>query len=167
MKNARSGIYEEETGPVEAPGRGLLQATNNEDDIEMSESEPRLKKLATTSLRQEIKQVKKNGELSEEDVMKNILNGTIKINLKTFLAYAPEIKKEWFGRRKVKSAEDPAPLTVRLKRIGAFKDKEEDMGSGYLTADTPKIAVTLKSGTKRQDLMALVDTGVEISVMTK
>src|SRR5271156_2819047 len=99
--------------------------------------------------------------------MKNILNSTIKINLKIFLTYAPNIKKEWFSRRKVKSAEDSAPLTVRLKHVGAFKDEEEDVGSSYLTADTPKIAATLKSGTKRQDLMALVDTGVEISVMTK
>src|SRR5277367_2885313 len=124
----------------------------------MFKHEPRSKKPATTSLRQEIKQAKKNGELSKEDVMKNILNGTIKIDLKTFLAYAPEIEKEWFGRRKVKSAEDPAPLTVGLKHVGAFEDEEEDAGSGYLTADTPKIAATLKSGTKRQDLMALVDT---------
>jgi hypothetical protein len=140
MKNARSGIYEEETGPVEAPGRGLLQATNNEDDIEMSESEPRLKKPATTSLRQEIKQVKKNGELSEEDVMKNILNGTIKIDLKTFLAYAPEIEKEWFGRRKVKPAEDPAPLTVGLKPVGAFEDEEEDTLAPVSTSSPPRLA---------------------------
>ena len=55
MKNARSGIYEE-ASYVEDLGRGQLQAAaDNEDDIKMLKPKPRLKKPATTSLRQEIK----------------------------------------------------------------------------------------------------------------
>jgi hypothetical protein len=139
-------------------------------DLEMEDLQAAAKpKIPTTTLRKEIKEARKRGDISEEVVMKNVLDATIKLDLQTFLAIAPAIEKRFFGRWQTKDGSSAAP-SANLKKmsagLGRYIESEKD-SVRFLTADTPKVSVTIRGASQKGTMQALIDSGAELSVINK
>jgi Aspartyl protease len=169
MKARQEGTYEEVES--HANTQGTLQAEVLEDqDGEMEDAQTSVKqKIPTTTLRKEIKEARKRGDISEEIVMKNVLDATIKLDLQTFLAIAPAIERRFFGRWQTKEGSSIAP-SANLKKMSAglgryIESQRESVR--FLTADTPKVAVTVRGASQKGTMQALIDSGAELSVIDK
>jgi len=169
MKGRQEGTYEDIEEQTNT--QGTLQAEVVEDqDLEMEDLQTAAKpKIPTTTLRKEIKEARKRGDISEDVVMKNVLDATIKLDLQTFLAIAPAIEKRFFGRWQMKDGSSAAP-SANLKKMSAGLGRyiESDKDSvRFLTADTPKVNVTVRGASQKGTMQALIDSGAELSVINK
>jgi hypothetical protein len=167
MKGIQEGTYDEDDDLV--PTQGTIRAEIVEDDMEMQDAPAKKPKAPTTSVRNQLKNARKQGDPREEAVVDSMLDSMAPVSFRTFLTYAPAIEKRFFGRFRVQNDEDSVIPSAGLNRLGLARHivAERDSEESFLTADTPKVTVTIRGNEKKGTMTALIDSGAELSVISK
>jgi hypothetical protein len=171
MKGIRETVYDVDEDDDYAPTQGTVRADIRDKDTDMEDTRIKKPKVPTTSVRNQLKDARKRGDPKEEAVVDSMLDSIIPVNLRTFLTYAPAIEKRFFGRFQIKQDSEDVPKVPEagLRRLGLARHivAERDSEEGFLTADTPKVTVTIRGNDKKGTMVALLDSGAELSVIDK
>ena len=135
----------------------------------MQDAPVRKPKAPTTSVRNQLKSARKRGDPREEAVVDSMLDSMAPVSFRTFLTYTPAIKKRFFGRFRVQNDEDSVTPSAGLNRLRLARHivAERDSEESFLTADTPKVTVTIRGNKKKGTITALIDSRAELSVINK
>jgi hypothetical protein len=75
----------------------------------------------------------------------SILNSIAPISFRTFLTYAPIIKKRFFSRFRVQNNKDSVIPSAGLNRLRLARHiiTKRDSKESFLTTNTPKVTITI------------------------
>jgi hypothetical protein len=75
----------------------------------------------------------------------SILDSIAPVSFRTFLIYAPIIKKRFFSRFYIQNNEDSVIPSVGLNRLGLVRHivTKRDSKESFLTTNTPKVTITI------------------------
>ena len=103
--------------------------------------------------------------------MDSILDLIAPISFRTFLIYAPVIKKRFFSRFRVQDNEDEDPVTpsagLNRLRLVRYIVTKRDSEESFLTIDTPKVTITIRGNKKKGTITTLINSRAELSVINK